>query len=104
MDINDQKIEGLLRRLQLLDSLERRICVMRVQIGRQRNDIYGFNAPAFPSRSVAQAQVEREKLPSKNRPQSETAWLRVPLAPTQLPDTFRKALRPDLLRLLPTVA
>jgi len=60
---------------------------------------YGFNAPAFPSRSVAQAQVEREKLPNKNRPQSETAWLRVPLAPTQLPDTFRKALRPDLLRL-----
>jgi hypothetical protein len=53
---------------------------------------YGFNPPAFPSRPVTPPEVESKKLPNKNRPQPETAWLRGPLAPTQLPDTFRKAV------------
>jgi len=65
-------------------------CASRSEVSATR--FYSFDAPAFPSRSVAQAQVERKKLPNKNRPRSETAWLRDPLAPTQLPDTFRKAL------------
>jgi len=68
MDINDQEIEGLLRRLQLLDSLERRICVMRVQIGSQRHEILqlrraGISEPLRCASASGEGEAPKQKPP-----------------------------------------
>jgi hypothetical protein len=67
MDINDREIEVLLRRLQLLDRLERRICVMRVQIGRQRHEILRLRS-ASDSEPPRYATGRREQEAPKQKP------------------------------------
>jgi hypothetical protein len=62
MDINDREIEVLLRRLQLLDRLERRICVMRVQIGRQRHEILQLQRAGI-SEPLRATEVPKQKPP-----------------------------------------
>jgi hypothetical protein len=68
MDINDREIEVLLRRLQLLDRLERRICVMRVQIGRQRHEILQLQRAGISEPLRATATGGREQEAPKQKP------------------------------------
>lgn len=70
MDINDREIEVLLRRLQLLDRLERRICVMRVQIGSQRHELLQLQRAGIsePPRYAAVTGSREQEAPKQKPP------------------------------------